>query len=71
MKVNILKCGDKVLNVTTELLAIERANGEVDIFPIAKQKAGIQIDENNVLTIGYDEDSVQTETVDGVTIMSF
>ncbi len=71
MKINILKSGDRVLGVTTDFLAVERSNGEVDILPLIKGEDSIQIDMHNTLTIGYEEDPVQTETINGVTIMNF
>ncbi len=53
MKINILNKGDKVLNVTTDFIAVERKGGEVDIIPLAKDENGFWIDAENITTIGY------------------
>ena len=34
-----LKKGDRVINVTSDFIAVERKDGEVDIIPIFKEKA--------------------------------
>lgn len=71
MKINILNKGDKVLNVTADFIAVERKNGEVDIVPLAKNENGFWVDTNNITTIGYGNNIVQSETVDGVVITNF
>ncbi|MBP3267971.1 MAG: hypothetical protein J6M07_06595 [Ruminococcus sp.] len=71
MKINILKKGDKVLNVTNEFIAVERKNGEVDIIPLIKEENGIWIDAENITTIGYGNNTVQSETIDGIEITNF
>ena len=71
MKINILNKGDKVLNVTADFIAVERINGEVDIVPLAKNENGFWIDTENITTIGYGNNTVQSETVDGVVITNF
>lgn len=40
MKINVMSKGDKVLNVTSELVAIQRKNGEVDIIPLSRTSPG-------------------------------
>lgn len=40
MKINVMSKGDKVLNVTSELVAIQRKNGEVDIIPLISDESG-------------------------------
>ncbi len=71
MKINVMSKGDKVLNVTSELVAIQRKNGEVDIIPLISDESGIRIDTENIVTIGYGNNSVETEVIDGVVITNF
>ena len=71
MKINVLHEGDKVLNVTNEFVAVERANGEVDILPILRDDNGIWVDTTQILTIGYGNNAVQVEIENGVTIVNF
>lgn len=71
MKINVMSKGDKVLNVTSELLAIQRKNGEVDIIPLILDDSGVRIDTENIVTIGYGNNSVETEVIDGVVVTNF
>ena len=71
MKFEILEPGDKVLNVTKDFVAVERMNGEVDVFPIAMHNGGMSVGEDSVLTITFAGGTVQTETVNGVTFTTF
>ena len=71
MKKNVMSKGDKVLNVKSELIAIQRKNGEVDIVPLISDESGIRIDTENIVTIGYGNNSVETEVIDGVVITNF
>lgn len=71
MKINVMSKGDKVLNVTSELVAIQRKNGEVDIIPLISDESGIRIDTENIVTIGYGNNSVESEVIDGVVITNF
>lgn len=71
MKINVMSKGDKVLNVTSELVAIQRKDGEVDIIPLISDESGIRIDTENIVTIGYGNNSVETEVIDGVVITNF
>lgn len=71
MKIKVMSKGDKVLNVTSELVAIQRKNGEVDIIPLISDESGVRIDTENIVTIGYGNNSVETEVVDGVVITNF
>ena len=71
MKINVMSKGDKVLNVTSELVAIQRKNGEVDIIPLISDESGVRIDTENIVTIGYGNNSVETEVVEGVVITNF
>ena len=71
MKINVMSKGDKVLNVTSELVAIQRKNGEVDIIPLISDESGIRIDTENIVTIGYGNNSVESEVINGVVITNF
>lgn len=71
MKIKVMSKGDKVLNVTSELVAIQRKNGEVDIIPLILDESGVRIDTENIVTIGYGNNSVETEVVEGVVITNF
>ena len=71
MKINVMSKGDKVLNVTSELVAIQRKKGEVDIIPLISDETGVRIDTENIVTIGYGNNSVETEVIDGVVITNF
>lgn len=71
MKINVMSKGDKVLNVTSELVAIQRKNGEVDIIPLISDDSEIRIDTENIITIGYGNNAVETEVIDGVVITNF
>lgn len=70
MFVGILKKGDRVINVTAEFVAVERKNGEVDIIPIRKEGSLLRIDQENIVTIGFGDNVVQTQAGD-VTITTF
>lgn len=71
MKIKVMSKGDKVLNVTSELVAIQRKNGEVDVFPLISDESGVRIDTENIVTVGYGNNSVETEVIDGVVITNF
>ena len=71
MKVNILKKGDKVLNITSDFVAVERKNGEVDILPLLKEDCKFWIDTENIITISYGNNTIETEEIDGITITNF
>lgn len=71
MKISVMSKGDKVLNVTSELVTIQRKNGEVDIIPLISDESGVRIDTENIVTIGYGNNAVETEVVDGVVITNF
>ena len=70
MTIGILKKGDHVISITSEFLAVERKNGEVDIIPIVKDGDNLRVDVENIVTIGYGDNVVQS-TVGDVTITTF
>lgn len=71
MRISVMNKGDKVLSVTNRLIAIQRKNGEVDIIPFLSDKAGMWIDTENIVTIGYGNNTVESETENGVVITNF
>lgn len=71
MKVNVMNKGDKVLNVTSEMVIIQRKNGEVDILPLIGRDSGVYIDTEHIVTIGYGNNTVESQTVNGVAITNF
>lgn len=62
MKIGVLKKGDQVLNVTSEFIAVQRKNGEVDIIPLVKDEMGLRVDIERIVTIGYGNNTVQAST---------
>ena len=70
MTIGILKKGDRVINVTSDFIAVERKDGEVDIIPIFKVGETLRVDPENIVTIGYGDNIVQTKAGD-VTITTF
>lgn len=66
MKIKILKKGDKVLNVTNEFVAVQRADGEVDVIPIVKDEMGLRVDIEGIVTIGYGDNIVEMSSGDFV-----
>lgn len=66
MKIGILKKGDKVLAVTSEFIAVQRKNGEVDVMPMVKDEMGLRVDIDGIITIGYGENIVEVSTDDTV-----
>ena len=52
-------------------VAIEKANGEVEVFQLRKTRQGYVVDTQDTLIIGYDTEETQTEIIDGVTITHF
>ncbi len=59
IKIGVLKKGDQVLNVTSEFIAVQRKNGEVDILPLVKDEMGLRVDIEKIVTIGYGNNTVQ------------
>lgn len=70
MTIGILKKGDRVISVTSEFIAVERKNGEVDLIPLTKDGGTFRVDQENSVTIGYGDNIVQTQAGD-VTITTF
>lgn len=70
MKIGVMKKGDRVLNVTTEFVVIERKNCEVDIIPIIKTEEGFRIDKEHLVTIGYGNNTVE-HVIEDVVLINF
>lgn len=71
IKIGIMNKGDKVLTVTKEFVAVQRKNGEVDLVRIVSDEHGWRVDEENVIRIGYGNNTVMTKTDTGVSIVNF
>ena len=71
MKIDVMRKGDCVINVTSEFLAIRRKNGEVAIIPIIKGEIGLRIDLENIVTIGFGNNTVETQMSDGIVVTNF
>lgn len=71
MVLGLLKKGDEVINVTNDLVAIKRRKGDVDIIPIIKEGDSWRVDIENIVTIGYGDNTVTFETESGVQITNF
>lgn len=70
MVIGIMQKGDHVISVTSELVAIQRKSGEVDIIPLLKDETGLRVDVEGIVTISYGYNTVQT-TVGDVTLTNF
>lgn len=70
MKIGVLRKGDQVLSVTLEFIAVQRKNGEVDIIPLTKDDMGLRVDTENIVTIGYGNNTVQVAT-DEIVVTTF
>lgn len=71
MVLGLLKKGDEVLNVTNDFVAIKRKKGDVDIVPIIKEGDNWRVDFENIVTIGYGDNTVTFENENGVQITNF
>lgn len=70
MKIGIMKKGDKVISITSEFIAVERKNGEVDVIPIVIDETGLRVDIEHIVTIGYGNNTVSVES-DDVVVTTF
>lgn len=71
MRINVLHEGDEVIGVTNDFVAVRRNEGVVDLIPIVRDVAGLRIDVNRIITIGYGENTVSSSEVDGVVVTTF
>ncbi|MDD6824976.1 MAG: hypothetical protein PUE12_02475 [Oscillospiraceae bacterium] len=70
MKIGIMKKGDKVISITSEFIAVERKNGEVDVIPIVSDETGLRVDIEHIVTIGYGNNTVSVVS-DDVVVTTF
>lgn len=70
MFIGVMKKGDRVISVTSELIAVERKNGEVDIIPLTRDETGLRVDIEGIVTIGFGNNVVKTSTGD-VEVITF
>ena len=66
MKINVLKKGDRVISVTSEFVAVQRKNGEVDIVSLIRDGTTLRVAIENIVTIGYGNNTVEAATGDVV-----
>lgn len=71
MNINILRKGDRVLNVTADNIIVERKDKTVEIIPLITDSSGVRVDIPNIVTIGYGNNIVQTKLTDDVVITNF
>ena len=64
--IKILRNGDRVMSFTPEQIIVRRANGEVDIFRLFMDEAGVpRIDQDNIMTITYGDGTIEVAMVTG------
>lgn len=71
MKINILKKGDEVLEVNQNFIAVKHKNGEVDIIKLDFSDGLPRIDLENIITIGYGNNTVVAKNNDGESVITF
>ena len=72
MYYNLLNQGDSVLSINESLVAIERADGSLDLYPISIKDGEIVISTSTSTTIGMSSATFDEYTTDsGVQILEF
>ena len=72
MRINVMKKGDSILNVTDNMVVVKRRNGEVDVIPFYKSGKVWRVDQENTVTIGYGNNTVEEVVAEGnVTVTTF
>ena len=71
MVVRVMRKGDEVLSVGNEFVAIKRKKGEVDIIPLVKDGNSLRVDVENIVTIGYGDNTVTFVSENDVQITNF
>ena len=71
MRINILRKGDEVLHVNQNFIAVRRKNGEADIIKLDFSDGFPRIDMENIITIGYGNNTVVAENNDGESVITF
>ena len=57
--------------MTNDFVSIKRKKGEVDIIPIIKNGESWRVDFENIVTIGYGDNTETFENENGVKITNF
>lgn len=70
MIIGVLKKGDRVISVTSDFIAVERKDKEVDIIPLYRDDGALRVDIENIVTIGYGDNIVQATDGD-ITVTTF
>ena len=65
MRINVMKKGDSILNVTDNMVVVKRRNGEVDVIPFYKSGKVWRVDQENTVTIGYGNNTVEEVVAEG------
>lgn len=71
IRVNIMNKGDEVISVTSDFIAVKRRKGEVDIVPLVRDGSGLRVDVENIVTIGYGDNTVTVEEASGLKVTNF
>lgn len=71
MRIDVLKKGDSVLSVNRDFIAVRRKNGEVDLIPFMEDEMGLRVNTEQIVTIGYGNNTVSAELDDGITITNY
>ncbi|MCD8238636.1 MAG: hypothetical protein LUC92_04770 [Clostridiales bacterium] len=71
MKIGVLNKGDSVINVTSDFIAVQRQNGEVDLISLVNDNLGFRVDLENIVTIGYGQNIVEIVDGSGINIKTF
>lgn len=72
MRINVMKKGDSILNVTDNMVVVKRRNGEVDVIPFYKSGKVWRVDQENTVTIGYGNNTVEEVVAEwNVTVTTF
>lgn len=60
--IKIMKKGDRVLFVSGNFIAIEKASREVDLVPLEVDENGLpRVKENQIVTIGYGNNEIESD----------
>ena len=59
-KIKVLNKGDSVISVAEKTIAVQRKNGEVDIIPLVSDGSILRIDIENIVTISYGNNIIET-----------
>jgi hypothetical protein len=73
MYYELLNNGDHVFSITNDILAIERNDGSVELYPLSLKDNKLQLNTDAVITIGYSQDDCSDKyiTENGVHVVNF